>query len=332
MAEKNILASLRLVGVLPAQLEGVLAESTGKVLGVLAYAPAKPSLPVGSLPFAWVQLPVFGNEAWCEALISPHSVVVSQDSGIHFSCDGSLLFGSLILGDENSGHLESKTFAAYSAIFDMLDREGYPEMLRVWNYIPHINDTGREIERYREFNVGRHEAFCSKGRTIDEGIVPASCALGIQQSNLVVCFLAGKTPGAYIENPRQTNACRYPSEFGPKSPTFSRGVLVGDALFVSGTASIIGSGTVHHGDVLRQLDETIENLQVVVDQARTRGFAARNPRGLCLNVYLRNARDYPVVRDWLDAKFSDAQIVYLQADVCRADLLVEIEAFWMSIP
>jgi chorismate lyase / 3-hydroxybenzoate synthase len=332
MAEKNTLTSLRLVCVSPAQLEGVLAESAGKVLGVLAYAPAEPKLSVGALPFAWVKMPVFGEEAWCEVWISPHTAVVSRDSGIRFTCDGSLLFGSLILGDTSSEHLESKTFAAYLAIFDMLDREGYPEMLRVWNYFPHINNMGREIERYREFNVGRYEAFCSKGRTIGEGIVPASCALGTQQGSLVVCFLAGKTPGVYIENPRQTNAYRYPRDFGPRSPTFSRGMLVGDALLISGTASIVGSETVHPGDVLRQLDETLENLRVVVDQARTHGFAAQDPRGLCLNAYLRCARDYPVVRDRLDAKFGGAHIVYLQADVCRADLLVEIEAFWMPIP
>lgn len=332
MAEKNTLTSLRLICISPTQLKSVLAEYAGKVLGVLAYAPAEPELSVGELPFAWVKLPVFAKEAWCEVWVSSHTVVVGQDSGLRFSCDGSLLFGSLILDCTSSEHLESKTFAAYSAIFDMLDRKGYPEMLRAWNYIPHINNTGREIERYREFNVGRYEAFCHKGRIIGEGIVPASCALGTRQDSLVISFLAGKTPGVYIENPRQTNAYRYPSEFGPRSPTFSRGALVGDALLISGTASIVGSETVHPGDILRQLDETLENLRVVVDQARACGFAARNPRGLCLNAYLRNARDYPVVRDRLDAKFGSAHVVYLQADVCRADLLVEIEAFWMPIP
>ncbi len=331
MAEKNTVTSLRLVCASPAQLEGVLEESVGKVLGVLAYAPAEPELSVGEWPFAWVKLPVFREEAWYEVWISSHTTVVSQDSGLRFSCDGSLLFGCLILGGTSSEQLESKTFSAYSTIFDILDRKGYHELFRVWNYFPHINNTGREIECYREFNVGRHEAFVCKGRTIGEGIVPASCALGTRQGSLVVCFLAGKTPGVYIENPRQTNAYHYPGDFGPRSPTFSRGVLVGDALLISGTASIVGSQTVHPEDVLRQMDETIENLRVVVDQARACGFSAQDPGGLCLNVYLRYTRDYPAVRDRLDAEFGSAHIVYLQADVCRADLLVEIEAFWMPI-
>ena len=331
MAEKKTVTSLRLVCASPAQLEGVLAESAEKVLGVLAYAPAEPELSEGKLPFAWVKLPVFREEAWYEVWISSHTAVTGQDSGFSFSCDGSLLFGSLILDDTRSEQFESKAFAVYSAIFDMLDRKGYPELLRVWNYFPHINDTDRGIERYREFNVGRHEAFCGKRRIIGEGFVPAACALGTRQDSLVVCFLAGKTPGVYIENPRQTNAYRYPNDFGPRSPTFSRGVMVGDALLISGTASIVGSKTMHPGDVMRQLDETLENLRVVVDQARVCGFVTQDPGGLCLNVYLRHAGDYPAVRGRLNAEFGGAHIVYLQADVCRADLLIEIEAFWMPI-
>ncbi len=332
MMEKVAVTSPRLVCASPAQLEVVLAKSAGKILGVLAYAAAKPEWSAGELPCAWVKLPVLREEAWYEVWISSRAAVVSRDSELSFSCDGSLLFGSLVLGDADSGRLERKAFATYSAIFDLLDRLDYRALLRVWNYFPDINDAGRGMERYREFNVGRYEAFCSKGRAIGDGMVPAACALGTRHGTLVVCFLAGKTPGIYIENPRQTNAYRYPSDFGPRSPTFSRGVLVGDTLLVSGTASIVGSKTTHPGDVLRQLDETLENLRVVFAQARVCGFAAQDLTGLCLNVYLRHATDFPVVRGRLDAEFGGAHIAYLQADVCRADLLVEIEAFWMPVP
>ncbi len=330
--EKIAVTSPRLVCASPAQLEVVLAQYAGKILGVLAYAATKPGWLMGDLPYAWVTLPVLSEEAWYEVWVSSRAAVVSHDSEFRFSCDGSLLFGSLVFGDADTGQLEPKAFAAYSAIFDLLDRMGYPELLRVWNYFPDINEVGRGMERYREFNVGRHEAFCRRGRAIGQGMVPAACALGTRQGGLVVCFLAGKMPGIYIENPRQTNAYRYPGDFGPRSPAFSRGVLVGDALLVSGTASIVGSSTMHPGDVLRQLGETLENLRVVVAQARARGFSAQDPAGLCLNVYLRHATDFPLVRGRLDAEFGEARIAYLQADVCRADLLVEIEAFWMSTP
>ncbi|MHB8256853.1 MAG: chorismate transformation enzyme, FkbO/Hyg5 family [Acidiferrobacterales bacterium] len=332
MTEEIAVASPRLVCASPAQLEAVLAKFTGRILGVLAYAATRPEWPAGEVPCTWVTLPVLTGEAWYEVWVSTRAVAVSRDSGLSFSHDGGLLFGSLVLGDADAGQIDRKAFAAYSAIFDVLDRMGYPELLRVWNYFPDINGADRGMERYREFNVGRYEAFCRKGRAIGDGMVPAACALGTRQGTLVVCFLAGRAPGIYIENPRQTNAYLYPSDFGPRSPTFSRGVLVGDALLVSGTASIVGSKTMHPGDVLRQLDETLENLRVVVAQARARGFATSDPAGLSLNVYLRHATDYPVVRGRLDAEFGGARIAFLQADVCRTDLLVEIEAFWMPIP
>ncbi|HUW80938.1 MAG TPA: hypothetical protein VMV54_08630 [Acidocella sp.] len=329
MAENMLFAPLRLVCGSRVQFERALAEYTGRILGVLVYAATEPVWPEVGFPCAWVELPVFGQDAWYEVWVSAHRVTQSHDAQPDISWDGELLFGCLTLGDAGGDGLEPKAFDAYSALFDTLDHEGYPELLRVWNYLPRINDAGYGLERYREFNVGRHEAFCNRGRAIGEGSVPAACALGTRQDKLVICFLAGKLSGVVIENPRQTNAYRYPRDFGPRSPTFSRAVLLGDALLISGTASIVGSETVHPEDIVRQLDETLENLHMVIAQARSNGFTGKDPDGLCLNVYLRHAGDYPNVRDRLASEFGRAHIAYLQADVCRADLLVEIEAFWM---
>lgn len=321
---------LRLACVPAEKLPLLLQECRGRVLGLLVYGATEPELPQQGFPCAWVELPLIGGGTWYEVWISAQPVTVTDGSPLCLSCDGDMLFGSLVLPEAGAGGLESMARSAYSAIFDVLDKEGYPSLLRVWNYFARINDEDGGLERYREFNIGRHEAFSDKGRAIGEAGVPAACALGTRQGDLVICFLAGKVPGIAIENPRQTNAYRYPRDFGPRSPTFSRGVLVGGALLVSGTASIIGSETAHPEDVSRQLDETLENLRVVIGQARECGFAANDPDRLSLNVYLRHAKDYPGVRSRLDAEFGDtAHIVYLQADVCRADLLVEIEAFWM---
>jgi chorismate lyase/3-hydroxybenzoate synthase len=328
MKEKST-AAIQLVFAGHSQLKRILTEYSGRILGVFAYSSTRPELPQG-FPCAWVPMPVFGETIWYELWVSSKPVVASLDRNLCFSCDGRFLFGSFVFDETDFALLESKTFDAYSTIFDTLNREGYPALLRAWNYFPHINDEACGIERYRAFNVGRHEAFCSKDRIIAEGAVPAACALGTKQGSLVVCFLAGKAPGSVIENPRQTNAYCYPRDFGPRSPTFSRGILIDDVLLISGTASIVGSESLHQDDVLSQVDETLRNLQVVVEQAQKRGFEASDQAGLCLNVYLRNADDYPVVRRRLDEAFGHAKhVAYLMADVCRADLMVEIEAFWM---
>jgi enamine deaminase RidA (YjgF/YER057c/UK114 family) len=300
------------------------------VLGVFTYGADEPKGKSDEVLRVWVPTPVVGAESWHEVWVSERPVKVSRKPELTFSSDGDLLFGYLVLDDPADASLESAVYSAYSTLFDTLDREGYPALLRVWNYFPRINDDACGIERYRAFNVGRHEAFCSKGRAIGEGHVPAACALGTRQGGLVLGFLAGKRPATVIENPRQTNAYRYPPEFGPKSPTFSRGVLIGDALLISGTASIVGSESKHPDDVALQVDETIRNLERVVEEARKLGFDAGDSAGLCLNVYLRHATDYPVVRRKLEAVFGNAKhVAYIMADVCRADLLVEIEAFWM---
>lgn len=315
-----------------AQFKDALDAHAGRVLGVFTYGEHEPGWTPDELLRVWVPTPVIGEQAWNEIWVSTRPVTVSRSAGLHFSCDGDLLFGYLVLDDPSDALLEATVYSAYSTLFDTLDREGYPVLLRVWNYFPRINDDVSGIERYRAFNIGRHDAFCSKGRVIADGRVPAACALGTREGSLVLGFLAGKVPGTVIENPRQTNAYRYPPEFGPKSPTFSRGVLVGDMLLISGTASIVGSASMHPADVALQVGETIRNLELVVEEARKLGFDASDSTGLCLNVYLRHADAYPVVRNQVEGAFGGKkQVAYIMADVCRADLLVEIEAFWMPI-
>ena len=330
MTSDSSIHSLQLVYASQENFASLLDEYKGRIFGVLVYSASEPVLPQDGFPCAWVALPVIGDEACYEVWISAQPVTIKGGAPLCLSSNGGVLFGSLILSDPGAGGLESMVRGAYSAIFDAMDKEGYPNLLRVWNYLARINDEDDGLERYREFNIGRHEAFFDKGRAIGEGGVPSACALGTRQGDLVIFFLAGKAPGIAIENPRQTNAYRYPRDFGPKSPTFSRGILVGGALLISGTASIIGSETVHPENVIRQLDETLENLRLVIGQARECGFAATDPGRLFFNVYLRHIEDYPSVRSRLDSSLAMSRILF----TCKLMFavlisLLEIEAFWI---
>src|SRR4029077_5387998 len=136
---------------------------------------------------------------------------------------------------------------------------GYGHLLRVWNYFPHINDDADGVERYVRFNAGRHDAFAAKGRATATD-APAACALGSRGTDLVIYFLAAKRAGQQIENPRQVSAFRYPPQYGPRSPPFAGAMLARPTgkplLFVSGTASIVGHETLHHGDAAAQAAET----------------------------------------------------------------------------
>jgi enamine deaminase RidA (YjgF/YER057c/UK114 family) len=131
-------------------------------------------------------------------------------------------------------------------------------------------------------------------------------------------------------------AYRYSTRYGPRAPTFSRAALAdaGDsrvALFVSGTASIVGEESVHAGDLIAQLAETLRNLDAVIAAASARCTAALRLADLCCTVYVRRAADVAAVRAGFEAALGNGSLaareaVYLQADVCRADLLLEIEA------
>jgi enamine deaminase RidA (YjgF/YER057c/UK114 family) len=141
-----------------------------------------------------------------------------------------------------------------------------------------------------------------------------------------------------IENPRQTSAYRYPPKFGIHSPSFSRACVLGESagtnLFISGTASIVGHETIHPGDVSAQARETLANLDALLEEAnRVVGTPRYSLDALKFKVYVRRPRDLDAIQRVLSASLRPAApILYLQADVCREELLVEIEATGETAP
>jgi chorismate lyase/3-hydroxybenzoate synthase len=254
---------------------------------------------------------------------------------ITWSASPSLLFAHLTLeesefGDDGHCALEATTYAAYRELFDLLRHSGFVHPIRFWNYLPRINVDEHGLERYRHFNVGRHAAFV-ESRWPTDTAPPAACALGCSGTALTVMVLAGLEPPTIIENPRQISAYRYPQQYGPRPPTFSRAALYHDDAFalltVSGTASIVGHETLHIGDVAAQVDESLRNVRAVVDAAnRSIGQPAFNFEGLKMKAYVRNAADADAVRRQLRLRLPDTPVPLVRADICRTDLLFEIEA------
>nr|WP_301334559.1 Rid family hydrolase [Variovorax dokdonensis] len=249
--------------------------------------------------------------------------------------DGQWSLGMIELHEQRQGDLEELAYQGYRQLFDALKQAGTPHLLRLWNYLPRINEDGGGLERYRQFNVGRQRAFTDAGLGVLEG-APAACALGVHRGGLSIRFLAGQRAPVAIENPRQVSAYRYPSDYGPRPPLFSRAALaeLGDdqlALFISGTASIVGHASVHPGDVAEQTRETLRNLQAVLDAAHRRCDARYSLDELHLVVYVRHPAQAPTIRDVLVKALGPQapalrHAVFLEADICRHDLLVEIEA------
>jgi enamine deaminase RidA (YjgF/YER057c/UK114 family) len=249
--------------------------------------------------------------------------------------DGHWLFGAVELDECRGAGLESLAREAYGDVFASLRDTGCPHLLRLWNYLPRINADDGGMERYRQFNAGRQHAFLAARQAAFEG-APAACAIGTRSGPFCVRFLAGRTPPVPLENPRQVSAYRYPVQYGLRAPTFSRAALVQaaedtEALFISGTASIVGHETRHVGDVRAQTRETLANLQALLAEAGTRCNARFTLGELEGVVYVRRPEDAASIRQLLDEAVGAGSslartAVMLEADICRGELLVEIEA------
>ena len=268
-------------------------------------------------------------DAWLGA-----GVIETRRHGcVGFSTDGHWLHGIAEIDDREAG-LQAAAQRAYADLFAVLAASPCGHLLRLWNYLADINAERDGSERYRQFNTGRQQAFLDARRSAFDG-APAACALGTRGGPLRVYFLAGRTSPLAIENPRQVSAYRYPQAYGPRSPTFSRAALANvgagrKVLFISGTASIVGHATVHVGDVRRQTEESLLNIATLLRAAAERGGAVEMGE-LIATVYVRHEADLPVVREVFErtvgADSPAARLAaYLEADICRSDLLVEIEA------
>ena len=314
------------------------AGSAGDALGGACLGP---SLPVGAV--AWPEqrivapMPGGGDEAVREVWRVAGDGRRGMSEDIVWQRRGDVLFGVIEVDEAafpavaGSTPLQAACEEAYARIFRVLGAEGLPHLWRVWNYMADINGSSHGLERYRQFNIGRQDAFLAALRRV-RGQVPAACALGLAAGPLSIAFLAGACPVRPIENPRQVSAYDYPEDYGPRSPTFSRGALVclkdETLLFISGTASIVGHRSLHPGDVVGQCRESMANIVAVLAEAQAVGApAALGLEDLAYRVYLRHGEDHARVRDTLMPLIgSTPQIVYVQADICRAELLLEIEA------
>ena len=95
------------------------------------------------------------------------------------------------------------------------------------------------------------------------------------------------------------------------------------AVLVSGTASIVGHVSQHEGDAQAQLAETLRNLAAVTAHAGVRREAAH--RQDLLKVYVRDPTLVPMIAERLRAAYPGASPIFLAGDICRRELLLEIE-------
>jgi chorismate lyase/3-hydroxybenzoate synthase len=255
---------------------------------------------------------------------SPPAWVAPLAVGDSFHCLHTRIVGATAL---DASALTAAVNDAYAFLARELRRvRGHA--LRVWNFVPQIQEPLGEGDRYMAFNAGRFAAYASWFGGVDalSSAVPTASAVGVGGDELWVHILAACSPGVPVENPRQTPSYRYSERYGLRPPCFARATRVGSMLLIGGTASILGEDSHHGGDIDAQTRETLANIAAVIDRARGGVDRSALTRLRDLRVHVLRAADAArvcaIVNELVPA-LDDIEVV--QADLCRPELLVEIE-------
>jgi chorismate lyase/3-hydroxybenzoate synthase len=274
-----------------------------------------------------VGLEVLHGHGLAEIWRGTGTVRSGRDGAVRYSEDDRHLFGVVEIDEREHPDIGAAASAAYAEVMAFQRRAPKPHLLRMWNYFDAITLGRGDDERYQRFCAGRAEGL---GMAQLRGL-PAATAIGRRDGSplLQVYWLASTEPGLAIENPRQISAYHYPRQYGRVSPKFARAMLSADGeLLISGTASVVGHATHHDGDLHAQIGETLLNLDTLLQQAHARDAhcPARFSDAALLKVYLRRPEAAADVLAELRRRLpANAGLLVLAADICREDLLIEID-------
>jgi chorismate lyase/3-hydroxybenzoate synthase len=242
-----------------------------------------------------------------------------------------LTMGHIALDLRQYADVGEASKVAYEELQAFLGRSPHHWPLKIWNYIPGINEGKGDEERYRKFCVGRASALAAGYG--DQPPMPAATAIGsdADEPALQVYFLAAAFPGLNVENPRQVNAWQYPRQYSPRSPLFSRGTIMqlgtSRQFLISGTASVIGHET-HHDNAKDQIIESLRNVSSLMEEGQ-RLLGGEQPRlgdSGVLRVYVRDPDDLKEIEETLNGIIpAKMPRVFLKGDICRTDLLTEVD-------
>ena len=247
-----------------------------------------------------------------------------RHGAVQWSAGGGWLFAAIEVDEREHGGPGSAAQHAYTQLRQFVATRAEHHVLRVWNYLGAINHGAGDAERYKQFCDGRARGMAS---FFSDGF-PAASALGHHgpQHLLQVYLLACDQTGTRVENPRQVSAWRYPRQYGRTPPSFARAMALpaGDTLAISGTAAVVGHASAHEDDLDAQLGETLTNIGAVLASASMPSeLGVHSP----LKVYLRHAADLAHVRNRLQQRLPGVPLLILHGDVCRSELLVEIDGW-----
>lgn len=227
------------------------------------------------------------------------------------------------LHDTGNGDSASQTHAVLDEHNRRLAEGGMTledHVIRTWWYV-------RDIDLdYQGLVDARREVFDRHGLTEETRYIASTGIAGSHHRQAARLSLDSYAIRGLV--PGQMAHLSAPEHLGPThlyGVTFERATSVTYSdrthIFLSGTASIDPAGEiVHPGDVMRQLDRTLQNIEALLASADA---------GLCdltmILVYLRDPADGAMIGRALRQRFESLPMIVLHAPVCRPGWLIEIE-------
>jgi enamine deaminase RidA (YjgF/YER057c/UK114 family) len=232
------------------------------------------------------------------------------------------LFAAGLTATEHESSYD-QTWAILTRVKAMLEARGLTmskHLLRTWIYVQNVDADYAGLVR------ARREFFDREGMTAETHYVASTGIEGCYRDPAAkVTMDIYAVDGIEDEQISYLSALEHLSHTHAYGVTFERGTSVdyGDRrhVILSGTASIDSEGRiVHPGNVCRQLDRTLENMEALLHNAG----AELSDLMHCV-VYLRDHGDYEPVRAGLQERLGDVPMIMAVAPVCRPGWLVEVE-------
>lgn len=253
------------------------------------------------------------------------------------------------LTEKRQDSFYEKAMGAFMLMEKILDFEdlAFSDVVRQWNYIENITKIikeGSERQHYQIFNDVR-SSFYGKSEFING--YPSATGIGIETGGVVIDFVAvspsPKLTIKPIKNPGQIDAFKYSEKvlvgkslnesLKKTSPKFERGkvlqTLDAARIYVSGTAAILGENIVDKKNIEKQTLVTIENIKNLISLENLKSIGLHlNPENKSfsyIRTYIKSQKDIKAVKAICEKHFKSENFQYLVSDICREDLMVEIE-------
>jgi enamine deaminase RidA (YjgF/YER057c/UK114 family) len=262
-------------------------------------------------------------------------------------------FSGITLADDAKS-IQERIFGSFQLLERILVELdlGMDDIVRQWNYLEDIIELGACDEgmqqNYQSLNNIRHTFY---SRYVFNNGYPAATGIGMNSGGFVLECIAIKARKDIqiipIKNPVQISAYDYSDNVlvgskiqGLSTPKFERAKLytrVGNQfdLLISGTAAIQKEKSLAGNDVDEQTKITLENIDKLLTSASLlliEGNKKIIQTSLSyLRVYIKRKEDFIKVKSICDRYAGLIKPVYLFADICRDELLVEIEGIYNLI-